>query len=259
MTAGNESAADARDAPLLATRALEVGYRGRALLPPIDLCIERRQFWAVLGPNGSGKTTFVRTLLGLERPVGGTVNRAADVRPCYVPQQAALDPIFPVRVLEFVRMGLLARGRLDGPPRPAAIASARAALASVGVPDSDGRLLRELSGGQRQRVLLARALASEANLYVLDEPTAALDVAAEQEVLELVSGLGARTGASVVMITHMVDDGLRRADRVLLLDREHGVAQAGTPSELTQAPALLRLYGPMAARALRPPTPVVTP
>lgn len=244
VTAG-QRAADAAEVPLLSTQALEVGHGGRALLPAVELRVERRQFWAVIGPNGSGKTTFVRTLLGLQPPVGGAVQRAPDLRPCYVPQQAALDPIFPIRVLEFVRLGLLERGRLGGPPRAAATAAARAALDSVGIRDLDGRLLRDLSGGQRQRVLLARALAARANLYVLDEPTAALDGAAEHEVLELISGLGARTGAAVVMITHMVDDGLRRADRALLLDRDHAVAQAGTPDEISRAPALQRLYGPL--------------
>jgi zinc transport system ATP-binding protein len=231
----------------LATRDLAVGHAGRALLPTIDVRIERRQFWAVIGPNGSGKTTFVRTLLGLAPPVRGTVTRAADLRPCYVPQQAALDSIFPIRVLEFVRMGLLERGRLGGPPRREAIAAAHAALDSVSIGGLDGRLLRDLSGGQRQRVLLARALAARANLYVLDEPTAALDGAAEHEVLELVSALVTRTGASVVMITHVVEDGLRRADRVLLLDRDHQVAEVGTPAEIAHAPALQRLYGPVVA------------
>ena len=244
-----ERAVDTPDTPLLTTRALEVGHGGRALLPAVDLHIQRRAFWTVVGPNGSGKTTFVRTLLGLQPPVRGVVERAPDLRPCYVPQQAALDPIVPIRVLEFVRMGLLERGRLAGPPRAAAIAAARAALESVGVRDLDGRLLRDLSGGQRQRVLLARALAARANLYVLDEPTAALDVAAEHDVLELVSGLGARTGAAVVMITHVVDEGLRRANHVLLLDRDHGVAVAGTPTEIAGTPALQRLYGPLATGA----------
>ena len=107
-------------------------------------------------------------------------------------------------------------------------------------------MLRDLSGGQRQRVLLARALAARANLCVLDESTAALDVASEREVLELVSALAERRGATVVMITHMLEDGLERADQVLLLDRDHGIALAAPPLEIVKSPALQRLYGPVA-------------
>jgi zinc transport system ATP-binding protein len=232
--------------PLVVTRGLEVGYDGQTILPAIDLEIGRRAFWVVLGPNGAGKSTFVRTLLGLDRPVRGTVERAPDLRPCYVPQQATLDPIFPVRVLEFVLMGVLRRGRLLGPAHRPEIEAATEALQEVRAADLRGRLLRDLSGGQRQRVLLARALAARANLYVLDEPTAALDVASEREVLELVSALAERRGATVVMITHMLEDGLERADQVLLLDRDHGIALAAPPLEIVKSPALQRLYGPVA-------------
>jgi zinc transport system ATP-binding protein len=233
--------------PLVVTRGLEVGYEGRAILPPIEIEIGRRAFWAVLGPNGAGKSTFVRTLLGLDRPVRGTVTRAPDLRPCYVPQQAALDPIFPIRVLEFVLMGLLERGRLLGPASRSEIEAAGVALTEVRASDLGPRLLRDLSGGQRQRVLLARALAARANLYVLDEPTAALDVTSEREILELVGGLAERRGATVVMITHMLEDGLERADQVMFLDRDHGVAVSGPPQEILKTPALQRLYGPVPA------------
>jgi zinc transport system ATP-binding protein len=254
MTAASDTAeAHARsDSPLVVTRGLKVGYDGSAILPPIDIQIGRRAFWAIVGPNGGGKSTFVRTLLGLDRPVGGTVTRAADLRPCYVPQHAALDPIFPIRVLEFVLMGVLERGRLIGPARQPDVEIAMSALAEVGASAVARKLLRDLSGGQRQKVLLARALAARANLFVLDEPTAALDIASEREVLKLASALGMRRGAGVVMITHMVEDGLARADQVLLLDRDQGVAIWGAPTEIVKTPELQRLYGPVAVRQREP-------
>ena len=146
--------------PLVVTRGLEIGHDGQAILPPIDVEFGRGAFWAIVGPNGAGKSTFVRTVLGLDRPVRGSVIRAPDVRPCYVPQQATLDPIFPIRVREFVLMGCLKPGRLMGPARHADIEAAEAALAEVRAADLGRKLLRDLSGGQRQRVLLARALAA---------------------------------------------------------------------------------------------------
>ena len=129
--------------------------------------------------------------------------------------------------------------------RPEDLEAAGVALEEVKAADLQRRLLRDLSGGQRQRVLLARALAARANFYVLDEPTAALDVASEREILALVSALAEKRGATVVMITHMLDDGLERADQVLLLDRDHAVAISGPPHEIVKSPALQRLYGPV--------------
>jgi len=197
----------------------------------------------------------VRTLLGLERPVAGSVTCAPDCRPCYVPQQATLDPIFPIRVLEFVLMGRLGPRRLWGPAAAADRAAAQAALAEVSAGDLGRKLLRDLSGGQRQRVLLARALAADANMYFLDEPTAALDIATEHEVLTLIAALGARRAAGIVMITHLVEDGLERADHALLLDRDHAVARAGTAREIAAAPELQRLYGPLGGRHEHAPAP----
>src|SRR5262249_59854722 len=88
--------------PLIRADALSVGYAGVAILPPISMAVGPGELWAVIGPNGAGKSTFVRTVLGLERPVGGGVERARDLRLAYVPQQGALDPIFPVSVMGFL-------------------------------------------------------------------------------------------------------------------------------------------------------------
>ena len=108
--------------------------------------------------------------------------------------------------------------------------------------------LRDLSGGQRQRVLIARALATDADLIFLDEPTAALDAAAEREVLELIERLRGKRGAAVVMVTHLVEDGLERADRALLLDRDRGVALAATAREIRSAPEFAHIYGRFVGR-----------
>jgi ABC-type Mn2+/Zn2+ transport system ATPase subunit len=242
-----------REVPHLVTvRRLEVGHRGSAILPPIDLEVDPGSFWAIIGPNGSGKTTFVRTLLGLQAPVRGVLSRAPHLRPAYVPQQAELDPVFPIKVLDFVLMGRLRRGNLLGPRRRSDLDAARAALDEVKAAALAPLLLRDLSGGQRQRVLVARALSAEANLLVLDEPTAALDLATEREVLELLGQLRRHRQAALVMVTHLVEDGLERADRALLLDRDHGVARVGSTREIAASPELGRLYGPLLSRREQP-------
>jgi zinc transport system ATP-binding protein len=238
--------------PLIRAEALEVGYDGVAILPSLSVAIGAGELWAVIGPNGAGKSTFVRTLLGLETPVTGSVARAPTLRLAYVPQQGALDPIFPVAVRDFVRMGRQGPGGVFGRISAADDAAVDAALAEAGVTAFARRQLRDLSGGQRQRVLMARALARDADVVILDEPTNALDLPSERDVLALIERLRARRGAAVIMVTHLVGDALVRADHALLLDRDHGVALATTAGAMRAAPDFLHVYGsfvPHAAHA----------
>lgn len=237
--------------PLIRAEALEVGYGGAAILPALSVVVGRGELWAVVGPNGAGKSTFVRTLLGLERPVAGAVTRAPGLRLAYVPQQGALDAIFPVAVRDFVLMGRQGPGGVLGRARAADRAAAEAALAEAGAADFARRQLRDLSGGQRQRVLMARALARDADVVILDEPTAALDLQSERDVLGLIEKLRARRGAAVIMVTHLVDDALERADHALLLNRDHGVALAMRAAEMRDAPAFQHLYGRFVAGEAR--------
>jgi zinc transport system ATP-binding protein len=233
---------------LLSTDALVVGYDGTPILPPLSMTIAAGELWAVIGSNGSGKSTFVRTALGLVPPVGGKVERRAELRLAYVPQQAALDAIFPISVLDFVLMGLQGPDNVTLMARGANVTRATAALEEAGAAALERRQLRDLSGGQRQRVLIARALATDADLVFLDEPTTALDATAEHEVLALIERLRAKRGAAVVMVTHLVEDGLERADRALLLDRDHGVAVSATAAAVRALPEFARIYGRFVGR-----------
>jgi ABC-type Mn2+/Zn2+ transport system ATPase subunit len=161
-----------------------------------------------------------------------------------------MDAIFPISVQEFVLMGRQRPGRFMGLPARDDVAAARAALDEVGATDLARRQLRDLSGGQRQRVMIARSIASGASLFILDEPTAALDIATERQVMELIGALAARKdrAAGVVMVTHLVEDGLERADRALLLDRDHQIALGATPRDLRATPAFVQIYGRALAR-----------
>ncbi len=212
-------------------------------MPPLTIDVRAGELWAVIGPNGAGKSTFVRTALDLLRPASGAIERRPGLRLAYVPQQSALDAIFPISVLDFVLMGLEGPGALLVRGHGAARDTARAALDAAGALALERRQLRDLSGGQRQRVLIARAIATDADLVFVDEPTAALDAASERDVLELIERLRSRRGAAVVMVTHLVEDGLERADRALLLDRDHEVALALPARELHAAPEFQRIYG----------------
>jgi zinc transport system ATP-binding protein len=159
----------------------------------------------VVGPNGGGKSTLLKIILGLFRPdsgrvrVLGTTPARARSRIGYMPQYAHHDPQFPVTVMDVVLMGRLERG-WGGPYSGEDKIAAKAALAELGLMDLRGRLFNALSGGQRQRVLIARALATDPELLILDEPTANVDVMVEARFLDILKELNHRM--TIVMATH---------------------------------------------------------
>jgi len=223
---------------LLRCRDLVVGYR-EPLLPPIDLTIGRGEFWSVVGRNGSGKTTWFRTVLGLAAPISGTVELGPGVRCSYVPQRSAFDALYSVTARDVVGMGAERHGsffRLRAP-------DTRDALAAVDAGALADRPFRSLSEGQKQRVLLARLVASGAGLAFLDEPTAAMDIVAEQEALTLLDGIRHRFGTAVVVVSHSLAVFRRHADHVLFVDRAAPVVMHGTPGELEAHPVFRARYG----------------
>src|SRR5262245_44718252 len=155
---------------LVALRAVGVGYHRRPILPPVDLTVRRGTFLGIVGPNGSGKTTLVRTLLGLIPPVAGRVEYPAGRPPRfgYVPQRSDVPRFFPLTTHDMVLMGRYPRRGLGLPTNALDRQVATDALRRVGLAGMASRPLDTLSGGQRQRALIARALASEPEVLVLD-------------------------------------------------------------------------------------------
>lgn len=235
--------------PLLRCRDLVVGHSGRGLLPPIELALRPGELTLVVGRNGAGKSTWMKTALGLLRPVSGSVERAAGVRQAYVPQADGIDDLLPVRAETLVSWSRLRGWSFLSPWSPAADRrAARDALA--GEDGVAGREYRQLSGGQRQKVLLARVLAGDAGLVFLDEPTAALDIASEERAYERLARLRDERRLAVVIITHTIAAVARHADQVLFVDRcEDGrsIARAGAPAEIFAHPEFRRHFGEVQA------------
>ncbi len=185
---------------------LDFGYDERAVLRDVTLTVPEGDFVSVVGPNGSGKTTLLKLALGLLRPARGEVRvfgqppHKARRRIGYVPQHPHLDPLFPVSALDVVLMGRLGRTRAWGAWRGRDREAARDALNEVGLDDVNGRHFSALSGGQKQRVLIARALAGEPDLLLLDEPTAGLDAHVEEGFWRLLEELNRRL--TVVLVSH---------------------------------------------------------
>ncbi|MCX7623213.1 MAG: metal ABC transporter ATP-binding protein [Thermomicrobium sp.] len=240
-----EQVVETATTPVILVEHLTTGYRrGEAILRDVSFQVERGTLVGVLGPNGSGKSTLFRSLLGLLPPWEGRVlveGRPARPNPdvAYIPQRETIDWDFPVTVLDVTLMGRYPRLGLLRRPAQADRDLALWALEQVGMADFRDRLIAELSGGQRQRVFLARALAQEPELFLLDEPVSGIDAPTQHFVFELLERL-CRQGKTALVATHDLSCVVQRFDRVLLLNRE--VIAYGSPQEVFTEVLLNRTF-----------------
>jgi ABC-type Mn2+/Zn2+ transport system ATPase subunit len=228
--------------PLLALDDAAIGYGRVAILRGVSLQVGRHDFLAIVGPNGGGKTTLLRSLLGV-LPVLGGRREARPLRVGYVPQRDHVEAHWPLTVADVALMG---RYRLvPGARRPGAAdhEAVRAALARVGIDDLAERSFRTLSGGQRQRTLIARALAADPELLALDEPTSGMDPSAELDAMDVLRELHRGGGLAVVMISHRLEAVANYAERLAFVDKDKGLFLVGPLEQMLQPAALGELYG----------------
>jgi iron complex transport system ATP-binding protein len=236
---------------LLAARGLVWEAGGRTVLGPLDVEVLRGECRVVVGPNGAGKTTLLRCLTGLLRPTSGELfwegrpfsslsRRGIARRIAYVPQ---IRPSrVPLRVEEVVLLGRYPHlSALQLAPRREDFEAVEAALALVGIEELRRRPIDELSGGERQAAYIAAALAQEAELLVLDEPTIHLDARHQSELAGLLLRLKAESGRTVVIATHDLNLASLLGDRLLALSSGRVLA-SGTPAEVIAPEVLERLF-----------------
>lgn len=239
--------------PALTIRDLRVSYGSAPVLEGVTATLARGAMTAIIGPNGAGKSTLLKAALGLIPASGGSVAAfgqpmaTALPRIAYVPQRAAVDWDFPARALDVVLMGLYRRTGLLGRIGRAETTAAMDCLARLGMQDFATRQIGALSGGQQQRVFLARALAQEAELYLLDEPFAGVDAATEAAIITLLKGLRDE-GRSIIAVHHDLSTVPAYFDRVLLLNRRT-VAEGPVAATFRQE-AVARTYGNQFATAI---------
>ena len=229
---------------MLDARGLTVAYDNRIAVADVSLTLKPGEITAIIGPNGAGKSTLLKSLNGQVRPTSGTIlldgqplqqlnRRSISRRIAVVAQEAELR--FPVTVLEFVLGGRFAWATNAGwgweTERDLQIAES--VLRDSELSELSGRLMNELSGGERQRALMARALATEAPILLLDEPTANLDLSHQATLLALVRNRCDRNNAAALVVTHDINLAAQFANNLILMKQGHAV-HSGKPEQVLQ-------------------------
>jgi ABC-type Mn2+/Zn2+ transport system ATPase subunit len=220
---------------------LTLGYGHHVLFRKLSLVVERGEILGIVGPNGSGKTTLVRTLLGLLAPLEGRAVSAPHLRISYAPQRGYLDTIAPLTALDVVLMERYARAGALFRAGAADRESAMRALTLLGVQALAKRLFRSLSGGEQQRVRLARALAANPDVLVLDEPTAGMDVEGEVVTIEFLRTLNRDRGVTILIVTHTLPIVLNLATSIVLVGARRILH--GAVVDVLREDRLAELYG----------------
>ncbi|MEJ6389211.1 metal ABC transporter ATP-binding protein [Gymnodinialimonas ulvae] len=215
---------------LLDIRGLSVAYGAKTVLSHVDMHVDPGEIVTIVGPNGSGKTSLLRAIIGAVAPASGTITRAPRLKIGYVPQKLHIDPTLPITVDRFMRL-------TDRASR----ATCQGALDRAGVPDLLNRQMSGLSGGQFQRVLLARALLNTPDLLLLDEATQGLDQPGSAAFYQQIEAVRRDTGCAIVMISHELHVVMSASDRVICLNGH--VCCEGTPAVVASAPEYRALFG----------------
>ncbi|RJP48032.1 MAG: metal ABC transporter ATP-binding protein [Anaerolineaceae bacterium] len=233
------------DEPILDVRNLSVRYDGRAALDDVTFHLHAGERVAVVGPNGAGKSTLFKVVAGVLTPTSGTVTvsgsrPAAHVCIGYVPQRSHVDWNFPVSVADVVMMGRSAVMGAFRWPTKRDWDFVQNALDTVEIRDLAKRQISELSGGQQQRMFIARALAQQAELMLMDEPLTGLDLPAQEGILNLLDKLQ-QQHVTVMVATHDLDQAEKYFDRVMLLN--HKLLGFGASQEVLKPERLIQAYG----------------
>jgi zinc transport system ATP-binding protein len=223
---------------LIEARALRLEAGALVILEDVSLTLHAGEILTLIGPNGSGKTSLLKALLGLMRCSQGRILRRPGLSIGYVPQQFAPDPSLPITVNRFID--------LFAPSE-----AGRAALRRVGVDEAAGeRQVSALSGGELARVMLARAIAAKPDLLVLDEPLSGVDIAGEAALYQLIGELRDEMGCGILLVSHDLHVVMGQSDRVICLN--HHICCEGDAHSVVRDPAFIALFGARSSLALYP-------
>ena len=228
---------------LIQFNEVTLGYGNHAVLSDISFDLFENDFVGLVGPNGSGKTTLLRAILGNLKPLKGRINRSNDDRDIkfgYVPQKEHLENIFPFTAFEVVLMGTYKQVGLFGRPGMKEYDLARQSLEHVGILHLKDKLFKNLSGGQKQRTLIARALATQPNVLVLDEPTNGMDLISQKSILDLITDLHTKDKLTILMVSHLLTEVSNYVKKIILVEPNH--FQVGALKDILTTANLTKMY-----------------
>lgn len=215
---------------LITVKNLSIAYGAKKVLSNVDLSLEQGEIVTIVGPNGSGKTSLLRAIIGAIEASSGEITLKPKLKVGYVPQRLHIDPTLPITVERFMRLA-----------NSVSKVQCHAALDAAGVPDLLKHQMSQLSGGQFQRVMLARALINQPDVLLLDEATQGLDQPGSAAFYRQIEAVRGGTGCAVLMISHDLHVVMSASDRVICLNGH--VCCAGTPAVVASAPEYRALFG----------------
>ncbi|MBI5452876.1 metal ABC transporter ATP-binding protein [Candidatus Gottesmanbacteria bacterium] len=236
--------------PIIKLETVSFSYNGGKIIDRISLEIKRGDYVGIIGPNGGGKTTLLRLVLNLLEPQSGLVylsgQPVSQFREWsmigYIPQKATqFETRFPITVGEVVSLGTVARKGMFRRSDKADEKSVENALHIVGMEEFKSKLITELSGGEQQRVFIAKALASEPDLLILDEPTVGIDLESQEKFYELLQNLNQRMGKTIIIVSHDIDVTVNEVSVLVCINRS--LIYHGEPKQFIKKDYLEKLYG----------------
>jgi ABC-type Mn2+/Zn2+ transport system ATPase subunit len=219
---------------------ISIGYGKKVILENLNFSIIENDFVGIVGPNGSGKTTLLKTLLGTLKSLKGNIEKDSSLRFGYVPQRDVVQPLLPYSVFDVVMMGRYSLLGLFSNPSKQDKLIVEDSLEKVGITHLKGYNYNSLSGGQRQRTLIARALAVEPKILILDEPTNGMDTPSHYSLLDLISRLHDENKLTILLVSHLLSDVANIVKKLILMEKDN--FQVGEIGEVLSEENLRKTY-----------------
>ncbi len=217
---------------LIKLENVSIGFNNVPIIGGINLSVSSGDSWGIIGPNGGGKTTLLKTLIGFIKPVKGTCSALSSIRFGYVPQKEEFDSIFPLSVREFIAMGRYSRVPFGKMITRQDWKKIDEAIDRTGVSHLKKNIFSSLSGGESRRVLIARAIAGEPDVLVLDEPTASTDGKGQHQIMDLIEDIKKKSNLTVIMVNHHTESIKNLAHKFLFVNKDENLVRQYSRDDL---------------------------